>query len=665
MSNSKNTDFYVPDKVPGDVNMKDKRRFRVIPLRVEEIDRAGIGEVVLDRETGDVWTIREDGTPVSRTQNLEKILTQNITSDLNSLFYMNNRNRRVYRLFFNDDIVRLDTNLILDKENYYYRIRDIEDNAKYYVATLTPIKEPAPLLFTMADNQIYFVELYNKHKEMISMLPFSAKAALEFDVDDREILAVTSLEIHTNKDFMYQNENIDSLMIKLYANFEDGTQEDITDYNSVSITHDIDTSTIGEYTIEASWLYNIEDDVTIKTDRTFEVVEDKTATISDLVVLARKVVNLNDGSKEIRLQSIVYYADGTTEDVSDRVVVSNFDDELFNEPQLICVKLNAGVVNVWSETYTIQVNDDGGSSNYKILFSEENFLKLDETNRDVYPDDTVYYKVRSASDLDFFFTPDYNELHYSAIFRESAAYKIATATNVIVEFYDASYNLIESDVYTCQYVANLTSYTIYPCDGTMYVASDTNVYREAIDTSFVIGELKVNDMVDLTGNVDNGWFRIKYENSEGFVPKSVLSPEEIDDTNYVSDTINAVNRAFEYTYDDYAYATEFEMNLTGENNLLITGNYTELGKDIMNDFARLMGALYRIDDGESISEITFGDVKFTWNQEGELLGSNWIDSTGQTLVSKVVGLITATKVTSINLRINRVNVKLEFIITKN
>jgi len=61
----------------------------------------------------------------------------------------------------------------------------------------------------------------------------------------------------------------------------------------------------------------------------------------------------------------------------------------------------------------------------------------------------------------------------------------------------------------------------------------------------------------------------------------------------------------------------------------------EFDPNAMYDLARYLGALHR-QDGATITSIVYGGVTYTWDPEGTLLGSNWVDSSGNTLVSKIV-----------------------------
>ena len=91
----------------------------------------------------------------------------------------------------------------------------------------------------------------------------------------------------------------------------------------------------------------------------------------------------------------------------------------------------------------------------------------------------------------------------------------------------------------------------------------------------------------------------------------------------------------DYAYDPtYAYVGDWTFD--GEDNTF-TADYTMLTFDpgAMNDLARYLGALYR-QENATIIEIEYNDATFTWNEDGNLKGSNWEDDDGTTLVSAIV-----------------------------
>ena len=55
----------------------------------------------------------------------------------------------------------------------------------------------------------------------------------------------------------------------------------------------------------------------------------------------------------------------------------------------------------------------------------------------------------------------------------------------------------------------------------------------------------------------------------------------------------------------------------------------------MNDLARLLGTLFR-QTNATVSMITFDGVEYTWDPDNGLIGSNWVDGSGNTLVSTIV-----------------------------
>ena len=92
--------------------------------------------------------------------------------------------------------------------------------------------------------------------------------------------------------------------------------------------------------------------------------------------------------------------------------------------------------------------------------------------------------------------------------------------------------------------------------------------------------------------------------------------------------------AFAYEYKDgYTYKGK-ALEIKGTK---VTGYYTSTqlstGKDVMNDMARLLGALYRAGGAR---EIVYDKVTYTWDADKGLTGSNWVDADGNTLVSAIV-----------------------------
>ena len=104
----------------------------------------------------------------------------------------------------------------------------------------------------------------------------------------------------------------------------------------------------------------------------------------------------------------------------------------------------------------------------------------------------------------------------------------------------------------------------------------------------------------------------------------------------IDNTMQAeVESALDYEYDPpYEYCdVEFD-----ETTNTYTGTYTQEqfnDEDPMNDLGRYLGALYRQADS-TIIEIEYDGTVYTWNEDGELVGSNWEDAAENTLVSAMV-----------------------------
>ncbi len=102
----------------------------------------------------------------------------------------------------------------------------------------------------------------------------------------------------------------------------------------------------------------------------------------------------------------------------------------------------------------------------------------------------------------------------------------------------------------------------------------------------------------------------------------------------------AVNHLPHHVLDalDYEYDPAYEYGEVVLEDNTFTGHYDlediDAGRP-MNDIARYLGALYRL-PGSTVETIEYDGVVYTWNYEGELVGSNWEDEAGTTLVSVIV-----------------------------
>ena len=120
------------------------------------------------------------------------------------------------------------------------------------------------------------------------------------------------------------------------------------------------------------------------------------------------------------------------------------------------------------------------------------------------------------------------------------------------------------------------------------------------------------------------------------------------------ETAPALSAADAYVYpDDISYEYVGERTITGNDVLMsypvvdVTG---ETGRDVMNDFARLMGALYYYENS-NVTAIIYDGVEYTWNETPENKGSNWVAEDGTTLVNAVVTGIADVTGTSIEMTV--------------
>ncbi len=118
-------------------------------------------------------------------------------------------------------------------------------------------------------------------------------------------------------------------------------------------------------------------------------------------------------------------------------------------------------------------------------------------------------------------------------------------------------------------------------------------------------------------------------------------------------TMNLLKTALAYDYSEsgnpYAYHTDAVISVTEEG---VVVSYAGKAEDFLKakepdtddaptnataDLARFLGALYRMDNGTSVTSLKYGEDTYTWNDESTRKGSNWEkDGNGATLVSALV-----------------------------
>lgn len=109
---------------------------------------------------------------------------------------------------------------------------------------------------------------------------------------------------------------------------------------------------------------------------------------------------------------------------------------------------------------------------------------------------------------------------------------------------------------------------------------------------------------------------------------------------------DALKNAKAYTYDP-AYVYNGTFSVSGTTLSYETQAADLATKKTMDDIARILGALYRANHG-AVRELTINGTVYTWDEEaaGNLKGSNWVDASGKTLISKMVAAFQANLLTS-------------------
>lgn len=122
--------------------------------------------------------------------------------------------------------------------------------------------------------------------------------------------------------------------------------------------------------------------------------------------------------------------------------------------------------------------------------------------------------------------------------------------------------------------------------------------------------------------------------------------------------LNATKKALSYSYEDYSYNGTFgtpeTQDAAGNVVLTYTARTPFDGTQVMNDLARMLGALYRANGGD-VNSLTWNSNDFNWDETTteptNLKGSNWRNA-GGTLVSQIVAAYNATPFTQLTLGTN-------------
>lgn len=485
--------------------MSDDKRYAFLPLSYENRERALRGELILDDETGNVWVKnRKTGELKSATQDVKQHIDDAINARTANIAYAFSNNRNVYRFYFDKNMVKLDASLNLPSEYMYYTIRDVNRQTKYYLNGLTKVDEVATSIYPeveddslvtngLRNNGTYIVEFYNINFELMTQILFTAKKAPALQVAGNELdKIVDRIVVASNRDILYVGESIKSINCRVYAVFKDGSKKDTTTFSNVKLQYaegnildgeltldvteskntlidldQIDTSKPGDYTIVASYYDKLLGDFRYAT-KTITVSENEYERLltDGLVVIPRVVALAGTAKKEIRLQVIGYFEDGTNRDITNEVVISDYNSERFDVEQYITVTFRVGHETV-SEIHTsfIAYSDPSETpDNYRLVNFNNDLgggyiLNLHESYTPVKA--CSYYRVRSIDDLSeqgYYTVKDTNLIGYPALYVDIAK-PLSDGDYVIVEFYSINKALIASELFNTAYTeyANINS----------------------------------------------------------------------------------------------------------------------------------------------------------------------------------------------------------------
>lgn len=161
-----------------------------------------------------------------------------------------------------------------------------------------------------------------------------------------------------------------------------------------------------------------------------------------------------------------------------------------------------------------------------------------------------------------------------------------------------------------------------------------------------LDQLKITvEGMEKTDYTDKAWNNLQdtlalEENSFSAIETKIENLKEVIATMNLE---KAVTEALKYEYSpSYKYIGEAKYT-----DRTITRDYPDsliqhvlFKSDVSNDMARTLGALYYINEGNSVEKIIYDNQEYTWKPSSEgkyLKGSNWRVNDDDTLVKKVVG----------------------------
>lgn len=216
-----------------------------------------------------IWTKDEEGN-ILKLSPLSDFLTE--WNELKKLGIINNAeafrlNGKIYNFIFDNEkmVLRLNTEIDIYEEYYYYRVRKSERDPKtgdyVYITGIRnsetrevmttygniiekdgkKVPSSAAMLETCEDGKNYIVEFFDVNKLLIGSQVYYARSAISIDFSMAPDMAITDLIVNTDRPydeenacFLYQNEDPSALIIRVGIKYADGNVRDITEEGSTT-----------------------------------------------------------------------------------------------------------------------------------------------------------------------------------------------------------------------------------------------------------------------------------------------------------------------------------------------------------------------------------------------------------------------------------------------
>lgn len=409
-----------------------KKRYSFIPLDISGSSMALPGELVVDRNTGDFYITDDFGNLKSRTNNIETLVESVIQNNsANIIGDLYSDQRKSYRFFFDSSVVRLDRSLKLPTGSRFFRIHDMTDGSLIYTQKAGVVGEDTPYTGTLVNNREYWVTFYNVSGDALTQNKFVAKradAVISDEISPEKLLE--RIEIETAKDVLYLGETWRELYCKVFAYYADGSRRDVTNSTAL-ILEKPNLNSVGEKYINALF-YNTrrEDDCNryAEASKTIVVREELVIKIVNIKVYPQILI-LPDGKKKIELSIIATFENGTEQDITNRTVVTNFDETLFNKPQIIDIYNSVDPTYQHPYTLNVRLNETPAT-----VYFGDNLIWISNELDNVGSVNSLpltKYMIRDAGDLDKYYT-GLVDIGYSSPFGD----RIRTGQGIIIEYYD-------------------------------------------------------------------------------------------------------------------------------------------------------------------------------------------------------------------------------------